>query len=228
MKPPSEFLDATARLISAIIARVAVNSAVVLGVYGILLAGALWAASTLTIDTDSSRMLNPELDFQQRSLALREAFPQQKETIVVVVRADSPDLADQTTNQLVGLLNGQPGIDRLFAPALDPFLMGHGLLYLSLDEVDEQLSRLSTSANLIAGLRSDQTIDGFLDTLNQARELAEGAGEEADLAPIYREAAAVFDAAAAGVARPFGWTGAFTGDEGVTLRLINVAPALDY
>ncbi|MEM7668124.1 MAG: MMPL family transporter [Pseudomonadota bacterium] len=224
----SRFLSATAGAISALVSWIDRNAIAVLIGYCVLLLAALGAASTLTIDTDSSKMLNPELEFQEKSLALREAFPQQKETIVVVIRAPNPDLADQTAHRLLALLQDRPGIDRLFAPALDPFLMGHGLLYLSLDEVDEQLSRLTTSANLIAGLRSEQSIDGFIDTLNQARVLAEGAGEEGDLAPIYAEAARVFGAAATGDRRDFGWTGAFTGEDGDTLRVINIRPELDY
>ncbi|MBY8975701.1 MMPL family transporter [Rhodobacteraceae bacterium NNCM2] len=215
-------------MFSAIVAWVERHPKTVLAIFGVLLIGAILAASTLRVDTDSSKMLSPELPFQEKALALREAFPDQKETILVVVRAANPDLADETVAKFAKLLEGRPGIADIFAPATDPFLLTNGMLYLSTEELDRQLGQISSSANLIAGLRSDQTLGGFLGVLNQARILAEGAGEEEDLAAIYDEAAEVFAAATAGREHPFGWTGAFTGDDGETLRIINVLPELDY
>ncbi|MEM7177519.1 MAG: MMPL family transporter [Pseudomonadota bacterium] len=199
-----------------------------LGIVALLLISAILSAATLRIDTDSSKMLNPDLPFQKRALALREAFPQQKDTIVIVVRAGDPDQADATVSVLGADLAGRAGIAEIFAPAINPFLLRNGMLYLDTDALDRQLSRISSSSNLIAGLREDQTLQGFLNTINEARALAAGAGEEEDLAPLYDEAARVFSAAATGETHDFGWTGAFAGDTGTTLRLINVSPELDY
>ncbi|MEO1457562.1 MAG: MMPL family transporter, partial [Pseudomonadota bacterium] len=91
--------------------------------------------------------------------------------------------------------------------------------------------RLSQSANLLAELRGAQTTEGFLTALNRAVTLAEGAGiDPAELSGLMAEAAAVFDAAAAGAPRPFDWSRALSAEApaGALTRVITVQPALDY
>jgi predicted RND superfamily exporter protein len=48
-----------------------------------------YAAGNLKVNTDTSAMLDPSLPFQQRAAELRDAFPQIKTDIVVIVRAAS-------------------------------------------------------------------------------------------------------------------------------------------
>ncbi|MEM1277449.1 MAG: MMPL family transporter [Pseudomonadota bacterium] len=204
------------------------RAGLVLGLYGLALIASIWAATGLEVDTDSSKMLSPELAFQSRALALREAFPDQKTAIVVVVKAEGPDAADMTALHLSKALAGGEGIREVFAPSVDPFFLTHGALYLETDALDQQLSRISGSANLIAGLRADQSLPGFLATLDQAVSLAEGAGETDDLVPVLAEAEAVFRAAAAGKRRAFGWSSVFSGTTGAVLRTITVQPELDF
>ncbi|MEM8793348.1 MAG: MMPL family transporter [Pseudomonadota bacterium] len=217
-----------ALIVAAVVNRVAAWPRLVLGLYLVALIASVIAATGLRVDTDSSKMLSPTLDFQARALALRDAFPDQKTAILVVIRAPDPDNADAVTAELASALEGEAGIREIFAPSINPFFLTHGLLYLDTDELDSQLSRISGSANLIAGLRADQTLEGFVSTLDQALTLAEGAGETADLAPVFDEAAAVFDAAASGERRAFGWSGIFSGTTGPVLRTITVQPELDY
>ncbi|MEM0943960.1 MAG: MMPL family transporter, partial [Pseudomonadota bacterium] len=220
--------NSAARLLSGVVAAAERAPWAVLGAYALALALSVWAATGLRIDTDSSRMLNPELLFQTRALELREAFPQDKTAILIAIRGEDADRADLVATRLIAALEGQPGIAQVFAPSVDPFFLAHGMFYLSLEEFDRQISRISSSSNLIASLREDQTRDGFLRTLDEARQLAEGAGRPEDLDLIYAEAAEVFRAAAEGRARPFRWSGAFSGETGPVLRLITVQPELDF
>lgn len=220
--------DPAGRIVTHIVAVAARFPKTVLALIGVAMLASLFGATTLGVDTDSSKMLNPALDFQSRALALREAFPDDKTAIIVAVRSSDADAADRVVSDLSAALTGQQGIEEVFAPSIDPYLARNGLLYLSPEAFEDRLGRISQSANLLAGLRADQTVDGFLATLDQARRLAEGAGREGDLAQIYAEAAEVFASTAAGTPRDFGWTQAFTGETGLALRLITVRPALDY
>ena len=58
----------------------------------VVLAG-LAGAARLSVDTDSSRMLAPDLPFQIRAQALNAAFPELKNQMVLVVESDSADAA---------------------------------------------------------------------------------------------------------------------------------------
>ncbi|MEM1385402.1 MAG: MMPL family transporter [Pseudomonadota bacterium] len=195
-----------------------------------LIAASVFGATTLRIDTDSSKMLSPVLPFQQKTQAINAAFPAIKNTIVIAIRADSADAADAVTKGLTEGLQRNDRIGRAFSPSVDPFLVSHGLLYGSTERLEARLSRLSQASNLLATLRSDQTVAGFVAALDEATALAERAEiDGASLDPLYAEAAAVFAASARGEARPFAWAGAL--DEsaaGPTTRLITVEPALDF
>ncbi len=202
-----------------------------LGLLALLVVLAMAAASRLSVDTDSSRMLSPELPFQQRAHALNAAFPALKNTLVVVVRAEISDAADAAVAVLAEALSARgDAFDWVFAPTADPYLVAHGLLYLDRDELDARLARLGKSANLLANLRADQSLPGFLQALDSATGLAQRAdGDTTALEPLYGEAAAVLAAEGQGRARPFGWISALAdSDAGPVLRVITLGPKLDF
>jgi len=196
-------------------------------------------------------MLAPELPFQQRAHALNVAFPALKNTLVMAVRAASSDAADAAVSALVEtMLRRDDTFDWVFAPTADHYIVSHGLLYLDRETLDTHLARLGKSANLLAGLRADQSFDGFIRAIDSATGLAARAGGGADggadggagdLEPVFAEAAAVLAAGRQGRARPFGWTSALAGpgvDSGVdsgadsgagpVLRVITAGPKLDF
>jgi hypothetical protein len=192
---------------------------------------ALAAASRLSVDTDSTRMLSPDLPFQQRAHALNVAFPALKNTLVVAVRADSADAADAIVVALAEVLSRRDDLfDWVFAPSADPYLVAHGLLYLDRDTLDARLVQLGKSANLLAGLRADQSFDGFLRVVDSATGLAMRADSDGDgLEPFYAEAAAVLAAEGQARARPFRWSAVLGGDgSGAVLRIITAGPRLDF
>ena len=187
-------------------------------------------ASRLGIDADSSKMLSPELPDQRRAAALAKAFPDLKRAIVIVVRSEQSDAADLVVAKLVEALETHESVDRIYAPAVDPFLVAHGLFYRKTDVVDQAMTRLSASANLLAQLRTDQTVSGFVKALDDARALS----EKAELGPdsldrLYGEAARVISAHLADEPYSFAWS-EILGDESessVATRLITVTPRLD-
>ena len=217
-----------ARMVRGAVIACALRPGLVVLVYLGLIAGSVYAALGLGVDTDSSKMLNPDLPFQRQALELRRAFPQDKTAVLVLVRAPDGDQADRVVATLAADLAGRPGVAGVFAPSVDPFFLRNGLLYQTPEAFEQQIGRISSSANLIAGLAADRSLGGFLTRLDQARQLAEGGGRAADLDPIYAETAMVVSAALDGRDRPFRWTAAFTGQEGPALRVLTVTPELDF
>jgi len=211
----------------------------VLLVLAVLLAASGVAATTLRIDTDSSRMLSEKLPFQVHTRELAEAFPVTKRAILILVRSTHHDAADAATRALVDGLRGRGsrgddtdgGIARVFAGAVDPFFRRNGLLYLDIEALETRLTRLSESANLMAELRENRTLGGFETALARTLTLVEGAAvDPAELAPFLDETAEVIESHLAGRARPLDWQGAFSARTGAepVLRVITVEPELDF
>lgn len=209
----------------------------VLAVLGLLLVLAVIALPRFEIDADSTKMLSADLPAQERAAALNEAFPGLRNAILILVQAPRADAADLAVAALKERLENRPDwVRSVFAPSVDPFLVGHGFLFRDKAEVDSLFARLSQSANLIAELRTHQTIEGFLSAIDAVTRLSEGAGiDPAGLEPLYAEAASVFDGAARGEHRIFGWSSlleaeagdAEAGDTGAVIRLVTVTPELD-
>ena len=146
--------------VGAWVTAVSARPVMALGLLALVVLLALAGTSRLSVDTDSSRMLGPDLPFQQRAHALNAAFPTLKNTLVVVVRADSSDTADAAVSALLKTMSRRDDIfDWVFAPSADPYLVAHGLLYLDRDALDGRLSRLGKSANLLANSKV-VTLDG--------------------------------------------------------------------
>ena len=195
----------------------------------VLMAG--FAATWLRIDADSSKMLSPDLPAQARAHELNAAFPTLKSSIAILVDGPTADQADIATQALVDALATDPEwVEMIFAPVADPFFQAHGFLYRDLEGVEQAFSRISRSANLVATLREDQTVEGFANALYQAGELAERAEISADaLDRLYAEAADVIKALDAGQPRIFGWSAVLddAADPGPVTRIVTVTPKLD-
>jgi hopanoid biosynthesis associated RND transporter like protein HpnN len=176
-------------------------------------------------------MLSPMLPAQERALELNEAFPSLKNSVVIVVRGDTPDAADMAVLALTEALRKETTrLSNVFSVVSDPFLASNGFLYRDTDAVNEMFTRISKSANLVARLRQNQTVDGFAESLSEAALLAERADISADaLNRLYREAKEVFKAHRQDTPRIFSWS-AVLDDEanvGSTTRLVSVTPVLD-
>lgn len=196
-----------------------------------ILAG-FYAATNLKVNTDTSAMLDPALPFQQRAAELRDAFPQIKEDVIVVVRAPSLDEADAYAASLREALLSHSDFTAVFAPAQEPFFRENGLLYLSESELEARLTQMSQASGLIETLIKSPTVGTLFTTMAENDELAERSdlGQET-LQRIYAELADVAEASLAGERRPFSWLGAI--DEEMSAkeahtRLIYATPVLDY
>jgi len=202
----------------------------------ILIMGGLagyYAATHLKVNTDTSAMLDPELPFQQRAVELRDAFPQIKNDVVIIIRAPTLDEADAYAGELrTALLADKENFTAVFAPASDPFFRQNGLLYLDQSELSARLTQMSKAAGLIETLIKDPELGALFTTLAENDELAERSdlGQET-LQEIYAELAAVAEASLEGERRPFSWMGALdeeTREEPHHTRLVYATPVLDF
>lgn len=196
--------------------------------------GAGWFAAThLRVNTDTSEMLDPHLAFQKNARALREAFPQIKTDIVIIVQGQTLDEVDAFAAALrERLLKRSDPIAAVFAPAQEPFFAENGLLYLDEADLESRLTQMTKASSLIEKLVKTPTADTLFATLAENDELAEKSdlGKET-LQDIYAELAVVVEASLRGEKRPFSWMGALDadkpGDEGF-IRLVYATPKQDF
>src|ERR1700757_3437788 len=80
--------------------------------------------------SDTTALFSPKVEWRQREIVLSKAFPQNNDTIVVVVDGATPELAERAASQLSQKLTPQSkfflGVRR---PDGGPFFTREGLLF---------------------------------------------------------------------------------------------------
>jgi hopanoid biosynthesis associated RND transporter like protein HpnN len=184
----------------------------------------------LRVNTDTSAMLDEALPFQQRAKALREAFPEIKTDIAVIVKAPTLDETEAFAAALRERALQKPELfQSVFAPSSDPFFRQNGLLYLDTDELESRLAQMTKASGLIETLSASPDLATFFDALRENDALAGDSDLGRDsLSRLYAEFAEVAEASVKAETRPFDWTGAIGGEEAQThTRLLYMTPTLD-
>ncbi|MEO1015827.1 MAG: MMPL family transporter [Pseudomonadota bacterium] len=200
------------------------------------LAGAALAATFLGINADTSRMVSSKLDYRQAQFDYLNAFPGVEDQFIVIARAPTPDAADAYARALVERLRARTDVVRdVFAPVADPFFERNGLLYLSFDELDQTLARLSQASSLVRALGETPSLEQLYDTLADAVENVEQMGpggvDPSVLDRAFSSIAATINArlSEATPPKPLSWRTLFDGEEAGALnqRVVSITPVID-
>lgn len=192
-----------------------------------------YAVTNIKVNTDTSSMLDPALPFQQRANELKDAFPQIKTDIIVVMRGKNLDEVDAYTGDLRSAIAvNQDAFSSVFAPAQEAFFAENGLLYLSERDLEQRLTQLSKASGLIETLIKSPTTGTLFSTLAENDALAERSELGQDtLQSLYGEIGDVVEAALDDQDQPFSWMGTLdteTDESTTQTRLLYAAPVLDY
>lgn len=187
------------------------------------------AATRLGIDTDTGRLISPELPWRQREAAIDRAFPQFVDLIAVVIDGATPDLAGHAAQVLTERLRRD--VPTLYKSVRRPdggdFFRRNGLLLLEVDELEQIAEQTIEAQGFIGALAADPSLRGLFGVLSQAAEgVAQGATEAARLE---RPLGAIAEAIETG--RPLSWTSLFTGRKPSSheiRRFVLVQPVLDF
>jgi len=192
-----------------------------------------YAIKNLSVNTDTSAMLDSSLDFQVRAAELKAAFPQLKNDIIVIAKAPTLDEANAFATALAErMASDADHFMGVFSPAADQFFQENGLLYLSESELESRLTQLTKASGLIETLVKSPTTDTLFSTLAENDELAERSelGKET-LIDIYAELADVIEGSLNNERRPFSWMGALDADDETDnshMRLVYARPIQDF
>ena len=175
----------------------------------LLLTAALlyYTVTHVSIDTDTTNMLDPQLPFRQLASNLDKAFPQSTNLIVAVIDASSAQAAEDAANRLSNKLKQTPDLfQTIYQPGQGPFFAHNGLLYLDKDELYDLSDRLAEAQPFLGALSDDPSLRGLFSVLGHA--LGEGnlsADNQAMLKKILDGISTAAEAQAAGKQQNLSW-----------------------
>src|SRR5690606_19691127 len=191
-----------------------------------------YASGRLGINTDTANMISAELPWRQDFIEFREAFPSRDRNIAVVVSAASAERADAFATELVARLEAQPELfGSVLAAGVGEFFERNGLLYLSVEQLEDLADRLAEAQPLLGLLKP--SFDGAAVLDAAGRVLTEASGDPS-AAALVAELAEAVRSAAAGERDPVEWRRLMMGDDVAALgsadgrRIVAIRPELDF
>lgn len=163
------------RLLVAIVDASARRAWLVLAVAAVCSASAVvYVIGHLAIDTNVARLLSPDLPWRQREAKFDAVFPGRVGVIVVVVDGATPELAELATTRLATDLARRPNLFRsVRRPDGGAFFARHGLLFLTIEEVEQTTAQLIAAQPLLGTLALDPSVRGLLQALSLVIEGAQ-------------------------------------------------------
>lgn len=222
------------RMAAKLVVLSSVNArALALGIGLMCLGLVAFIASSLTLDTATSRLLDPDLPWRKQEIALSRWFPQTKRTIVLVVDGATPEQSVRAARQLTAALSQQTKIFQSVTYLADlPFFRKNGLLFRNTAQLTSLSDQLIASSPLLGPLAADPSMRGLFDALNQALgAVKRGVLKPAALEKPIEAIASFIEARQAGHRGVLSWSALLSGETPArreTLQVITLKPVLDY
>lgn len=201
----------------------------------VLYAGVFFALSTwLTVnfmqfEADHSELVKQSEPFWVPQNEFAEKFPQFVRTAVVVIDADTVDLADDASEALAARMRRETDMFRsVFLPTEDPFFKRNAFMFLELEELGEVIDKLADAQPALAAVSQDPNLRGFFDLIDTGIIALE---EDTDLPPAFadlmNETAAGVENFSAGKKVNLSWADNMMGENKTALRrIITVKPVI--
>jgi uncharacterized protein len=194
---------------------------------------AAYVQENFAITTDTSQLISAKLPWRQREIQFDAAFPQQSDTIVVVLDAATPEHADSASRALVQALANDPEhFQSVRQPDAGPFFEREGLLFLSTSEVARTTEQLIRAQPFLATLAADPSLRGFAHALAFIPVgVKAGRIQFSEFAKPLTRITETLESLLADGKGAFSWSELMTGGEPTARelrRFIQVKPVLDY
>ena len=135
-----------------------------------VLAGA-YVSRHIAINTDSSKLLSSSLPWRQQEMRLNELFPQRADLIIAVIDATTAEGADEAADALVKALADRKDVIRsVTRPDGGEFFARNGILFLSVDDLRQNMDQLIKAEPFLGTLALDPTLRGILGAISQSLE----------------------------------------------------------
>lgn len=186
----------------------------------------------LKVNTNTAEMISTEVPFQKNRIRLEAEFPQDINTIILLVEGKSPEQTAEAVTRLGQTLRGDTAHFRsVYIPDEGEFLERNGLLYLSLEELEQLSSRMASAQPFVGRLSTDYSLRGLLGILTDALEAPADASDSIELEPLLTRISDGLNATRAGKPQLLSWQELLSPHAqglGVTQRFLLIKPLLNY
>jgi hopanoid biosynthesis associated RND transporter like protein HpnN len=191
------------------------NALAVIVVAGISTCGVLYySVHNFALDANQSGMISEKLPFRKDEMDFRRAFPQLHDTIVVVIDADTIEMAVTARSCLAARLREEKKLFRnIYEPGGGEFFEKNGLLYLDQDQLHNLSNNLAAVQPLLALLAKDlslRNIFSVLDKVVEKRDVVEIPQKKIDT--LFDEMSRVFDRVLHGRSSKMSWQRLMAGE----------------
>lgn len=204
------------------------------------LAGLLLAALALfhvtrdfAMSTDTGDLISDTVDWRQQDLAMKRAFPQLRDLMLIVVDGRTPELAEDGAARLTAALSADKAhFERVTRPDGGDFFAREGLLFRPADDVRKTTDSLIAAQPMLGPLAADPSLRGVSTALSTMLDGVErGDASLSDIAAPVSALADTMDALIAGKPAFFSWMNLLDTDSATaapTRRLVLVRPVMDF
>jgi hopanoid biosynthesis associated RND transporter like protein HpnN len=134
------------------------------------------------INVDIAGMISDRIRFRRLEKDFTKAYPNLSDTIVVILDADNADLAISSREKLAGRLRRETGLFKsVYEPGGGDFFDKNGLLFLSVNELEDFGDNMAAAQPLLALLSQDLSVRGLFSVLEKTLEQPEFQDKRTDL-----------------------------------------------
>lgn len=174
---------------------------------------AWYVARHISIDSDTDKLVDPNLPWQRAAADLDRQFPQNHDLVVAVVDGKTADQASAAAGALAAGMRREPQLFQYVRqPDVNPYFQRYGLLLLPEAQVQDFCDHMIAAQPFLGTLAADPSVRGVLDAVDLlAQGAVRGQASAAQIDPTLSALAASASAAADGRERPLSWQELFSG-----------------
>lgn len=190
-----------------------------------------YAFMHLGINTNTTEMLAADVPFQEAREHYKKIFPENTDSIILVVEAHTPEMAHAATKNLDARLRKVPEhIKSVYTPFGGSFFEKNALLYLDLPELEQLAESVADSKPFIEELIRDRSLHGLFAMLSDSYHKTHWSNEPL-LDSLFRRMAESIQSSLAGLDYVLAWHSVILKQDlkaSRTRRFIFIQPQLDY
>ncbi len=212
---------------------VGLHSSLVLFLSFLATAGVLiYTVNHFRIDTEMTDMISGKLPYRKLEKEFQAAFPQLKDTIVVVIDADTPENARFQRDKLVQRLKQETGLFRsVYSPGSGEYFERNGFLYLTVKDLEALSESLATAQPLLGLISRDLSLQGFFSVVETIVTQNGNNGHNTNLVSFFDRLAEAVESSASNRPKRISWQELVLGKEGaeeMRRQFVILEPVLDY